>query len=193
MNGIQKSRSGEVAGAPTESTPTVYTRPVGCADPLTGIATRLAPVIMSLRREIRLNIARMVSSRADADIPRLHAARRAADSARADPALHPRRGPSARASARSRRAGAAARRVGAAGVQDEGGRALGAGRAGAVRRRRARHVQYVRALRGDGAAPHGPVQHRLRRLRPLSAARDLGGPPDADPDVFRADHPRTMP
>src|SRR5262249_61399172 len=155
MNGIQKSRSGEVAGAPTESTPTVYTRPVGCADPLTGIATRLAPMIMSLRREIRLDIARMVSSRADADIPRLHAARRAADSARANPALHPRGDHSARAAARSRRAGAAARGVGAAGVQDEGGGAVGARRARAVRRRRTRHLHHVRALPGDGPPPPG--------------------------------------
>src|SRR5919201_2805972 len=62
MNGIQKSTSGAGAGAPTESTPTVYVRPVDCAIARTGPAMRLAPVTISLRRDISLDIARMVSS-----------------------------------------------------------------------------------------------------------------------------------
>ena len=58
--------------------------------------------------------------------------------------------------------------------QDQGRRPVGARRARGVRRRRARHLQHVRGAGGDVAAPHGPLQPGLRRLRPLSAAGDLG-------------------
>ena len=93
---------------------------------------------------------------------------------RADAALRPRRDRPARAADRSRRARPSPRRTSAAREQDQGGRAVGAGSAGGVRRRRARHLQHVRGARGDVAAPDGALQPGLWRLRPLSAASHLG-------------------
>ena len=49
-------------------------------------------------------------------------------------------------------------------------------------------LQHVRGPRGDVAAPHGTLQPGLRRVRPLSTARDLGGEQGADREIRRPHH-----